>query len=300
MTEVVEPEATQQTEPIPDTQEGWEGRTDEERQTLLEDATNVADPTEILPEPETVPEEETPEPTPPVETAVETPEPAPIEETPETPAEPPKHQSIEDLQKANKALESKLGERSQELGDLRTRVTQLETPPEEPPPDPYAGIKPPDPFTEGDVERHTREVQAIARTEAAEIARNATTETLQAYEKARPVNEMIQSFKTKHPDLSPARVHGIALYADELANAARKSVSLDDAFDKMFPAGNNGEPPPVKPAPQQAPQTIADTPAATPPAEQVSRNPSQAVWNAKTHDQREAELLDIPVPPEGQ
>ncbi len=306
MNEVAEPEATQQAEPvetIPDTQEGWEGRTAEDREELLREAVNEADPTEVI-EPETVPEKETPEPTP-QELVAETPEPAP-QDTPETPVEPPKHQSIDELQKANKALESKFGERSQELGDLRKRVAELETPPKEPPPDPYVGIKPPDPFVEGDSERYTREVQTVARAEAAEIAKNTTKEVLQDYDQARPVNEMIANFNKAHPDLSPARVHGVALYADELANHFQKSVSLDEAFDKMYPGtGDNGTPIPTVPEKtkaivraQQVPQTIADTPASPPPSDKPTRDPTQAQWDAMTDEQRAKALLDIPVPGE--
>jgi len=304
MSEVVEPETTQQpepVEPIPDTQEGWEKRTDEDRQKLLEDATNEADPTENI-EPETVPEEETPEPTPPVKAEEETPEPAPVEETPEPPAEPPKHKSIEELQKANESLEKRLGQQGTELGQLRQEIVAQKPEPETV--DPYAGIKTPDAFVEGDMERYTREVQAVSRTEAAEIAKTTTTEVLQDYENARPVAEMIASFQTAHPDLSPARVHGVALYADEVANAAGKSCSLDEAFDKMYPGtGNNGNPPPVepeKPPVQPAPQTLADTPTTTPPRTKPSRDPSQADWDAKSPAEREAELRDIPTPPEGQ
>ena len=274
------------------TQEAWDKQKPEERETLLQEAHNPADP------------DEPPPPKADGDTPTETPETPPETDTAaETPKEEPllagKYKTPEELEKGYQELQTKLGTQGEELRQTRESA-KIRTAPE-------PSIKPPDPFNEEDQKRWATEVTEVAKKQATEVA----ADLIQKNEAARPVGEMIGQFKNDHPDLSPAQRHGIALYADELANAAQKPVSLDEASENM--ASTLGGPPKtneqtkspvedkvraIKEA-NNVPKTLAQTPASTPPGDASNRVSSPREWAALPEEERDRRMREIGMPPDG-
>ncbi len=304
-----------------DTQSNWEKFTPEMRGAALrgDDLEPAGTPTE--PPKETPPVEEPPKETPtePPAKAEEPPETPPPEEpakpVEEPPAEPPKeepkklfagqYETVEAMEAAVLEKQGVIDRQGGELGELR-KQPQPKPEPEPEDPEPVR-----DQFDETSLKAHDewflREVDRRNKASETRIAQG-----LSQYEMAQPVRDMIKQFTDDHKDISPEKRLTIGQHADNMARAAGKPVSLEEAYADLFGAITETPSKPEEPskgketaeaiaAASAVPKTVSDVPT-SPPAE-VSEiggeAESQAAWDAKTEAQRLKALRDIPDAPKG-
>ncbi|TKJ32190.1 MAG: hypothetical protein CEE38_23600 [Planctomycetes bacterium B3_Pla] len=305
------------------TQLSWENTKPEARETALR-GDDLVEPVETPTEApkETPPVEEPPE-TPPAEPpvkAVEPPETPPVEEpvkpVEEPPAEPPKeepvepkrlyagqYESVEEMEKALQEKQGTIDRQGGELGELR-KQTQPKPKPEPEDPEPVR-----DQFDDASLKAHDEwMLREIDRRNTASEQRIA--QGLSQYEMAQPVRDMIKQFTDDHKDISPEKRLTIGQHADNMARAAGKPVSLEEAHADLFGAKTETPSEPgVTPvgegtaeaiqAASDVPKTVSDVPTSPPaavsgPEGQVD---SQAEWNALPEAEREKRRRDIPLPP---
>lgn len=315
---IVEPKTEPEAPPVVaevDTQPNWEKFTPELREQKLRGDDLVETPPEPPKEtppvepPETPPAEppakaEEPPETPPVE------EPAkPVEEPPAEPPkeEPPKHlyagqyETVEAMEQALREKQGTIDRQGGELGELRKQAQPEPTPePEDPEP-----VR--DAFDEASLKAHDewmfREIDRRNKASEKRIAKG-----LSQYETARPVRQMIEQFADDHKNISPEKQLTIGQHADNMARAAGKPVSLDEAYADLFGATTETPSKPEEPlkgtaeaiqAANAAPKTVSDVPA-SPPADvggTTGEALSQAQWDALTPEEREKRMRDIPESP---
>ncbi|TET41450.1 MAG: hypothetical protein E3J60_04665 [Dehalococcoidia bacterium] len=303
---------------VAETQSHWEKFTPEMREAAL----RGDDLVETLPEPpkETPPVEEPPEkpPAEPPAKAEEPPETPPVEEpvkpVEEPPSEPPKeeppkhlyagqYESVEEMEKALQEKQGTIDRQGGELGELRKQTQP------KPKPEPEDLEPAYDPFDEASHKAHSEWIlREIDRRNSASEQRIA--KGLGQYERAQPVREMIKQFTDDHKDISPEKRLTIGQHADNMARAAGKPVSLEEAYADLFGAITEtpSEPEETPKGKETAeaikaasalPKTVSDVPT-SPPAEVDTTGgeaETQAQWNAKTDAERERKLREIPDAP---
>ena len=307
------PVETPEAPPMAENQSSWEHFTPEMRDHAMREG--ELPPAEPPKPPEGTPAEEPPE-EPPAEPPVKVekpPETPPVEEPAKPEVEPPKveppkrlyagqYETVEAMEKALTEKQGTIDRQGGELGELRKQtLPEPKSEPEDPEP-----VR--DPFDETSLKSHDewllREVDR--RNKASEVR---MTQGLRQYDMAQPVRKMIEQFADDHKDVSPEKRLTIGHHADNMARAAGKPVSLEEAYADLFGATTEkpskpGEPPKgegtaeaIKAA-SEVPTTVSDVPT-SPPAE-VGRPKgqvmSQAEWNALPDAEREKRKRDIPEP----
>lgn len=307
------PIETPETPPMAEDQSAWVKFTPEMRTHALKEGKlpPVETPTEPPKETPPVEPSETPPKEPPakVEPPETPPKEEPVEPVVEPPKEEPKHlfagqyETVEAMEKALLEKQGTIDRQGGELGELR-KQTQPKPDPE--PEDPEPAV---DPFEPTSLKTHDEWLlrQIDKRNKASEAR---VSQGLRQYDAALPVREMIKQFTADHPDVSPERRLTIGQHADNMAAAAGKPVSLEEAYVDLFGAKTET---PSKPgvtptgegtaaaieAASQVPKTVSDVPTSPPaavsgPGSQVN---SQAEWDSLSEAEQKKRMRDIPLPP---